>query len=769
MNIISNNPFRIIGVPSNASARDIAANQSRLKAYLAASKAVSFPLDCVGGQGELNRDTAIVQQAIANINLPQDKVAHALFWFIKPEDPVGSMAWEYLSKGDEDKAIEFFAKRDSFAALVNRGVLAFIAGDSITGITCMGKMIQNGTMRAEFVKAVADDTFQISEDELAELFFSKVFEEIDAFDVFQKVGDSIDSWIKDHTRKYSIQKSFSFIEESIAKAKSIKGKNPDEWWRAGKVLIDETHNIRLQLFSIVGESDSSFQRLADKLALQILQCGINYYNNADEDEATEVNKAYEIQNYALSIAIGKLAVDRCKQNVDILEKKRKGLPPKEVKCYDELIKIALVDYRNQAETIANAIKLIEKCVHYLMSIKAEVGQTNEYYLQISTLVVNAALHNVIEEFNSFMNGVSNSQLTAGRIEEIKNVFEQAWKATLFMDILDKEVDFANGRYKQNREALEGQVKNLIDIDRKVIVLDSYRIARYDDYFTKVRISLPDSVLSHLGLPSTRKNSDASPYRLNICTEKVILDECENIKDFEYYFLLFPKGKGRYSRQVKKRMEECELNSCRTIQDCKNFQEKYPNTKLPILEKWEECYFQSCKTISEFENYRKKYPTGKYVQRAVNKIDDLTFEKCKNATDYQNYLSKFPHGNHRKEAQDEACWILAKNSGKRSSYKNYLAQFPNGKHKQEAEELAKACYIATMVYGDYDHTQVVALRKFRDTVLRNSAIGNVFIKYYYMHSPSWVEKLQDKPFVNRVIRLLLDNFIKIYTNTNNHEK
>ena len=72
-----------------------------------------------------------------------------------------------------------------------------------------------------------------------------------------------------------------------------------------------------------------------------------------------------------------------------------------------------------------------------------------------------------------------------------------------------------------------------------------------------------------------------------------------------------------------------------------------------------------------------------------------------------------------------------------------------------------CYIATMVYGYYDHPQVMALRHFRDHVLRKTALGRAFIRFYYKHSPSWVEKMQDKKTVNDIIRHILDLFITFY--------
>jgi hypothetical protein len=73
-----------------------------------------------------------------------------------------------------------------------------------------------------------------------------------------------------------------------------------------------------------------------------------------------------------------------------------------------------------------------------------------------------------------------------------------------------------------------------------------------------------------------------------------------------------------------------------------------------------------------------------------------------------------------------------------------------------------CYIATMAYGDYDHPQVMELRKFRDESLSKTILGCYFIKLYYNYSPILVDKLKDKPKINKLIRKFLDQLIKSIT-------
>ena len=72
--------------------------------------------------------------------------------------------------------------------------------------------------------------------------------------------------------------------------------------------------------------------------------------------------------------------------------------------------------------------------------------------------------------------------------------------------------------------------------------------------------------------------------------------------------------------------------------------------------------------------------------------------------------------------------------------------------------SEGCYIATMVYGDYDHPKVMVLRQYRDNYLMNSFIGRCFIKIYYYLSPKAVGVLRDKKHINNLIRAILNRLV-----------
>jgi hypothetical protein len=72
---------------------------------------------------------------------------------------------------------------------------------------------------------------------------------------------------------------------------------------------------------------------------------------------------------------------------------------------------------------------------------------------------------------------------------------------------------------------------------------------------------------------------------------------------------------------------------------------------------------------------------------------------------------------------------------------------------------EGCYIATMAYGDYDHPQVLLLRKYRDERLMQSCLGRLFVKTYYFISPKLVKILRGHENINAFIRILLDKYIE----------
>lgn len=81
--------------------------------------------------------------------------------------------------------------------------------------------------------------------------------------------------------------------------------------------------------------------------------------------------------------------------------------------------------------------------------------------------------------------------------------------------------------------------------------------------------------------------------------------------------------------------------------------------------------------------------------------------------------------------------------------------------KKLHEVNGACFIATAVYGDYDHPQVLSLRNFRDSVLQTSVLGRSFIRFYYAVSPPIAKVLKRTTITKYIVRKFLNLFVAVY--------
>ena len=69
LKIIENNPYRILGVYSTSSQKEVVANQGKMKAFLKVARPVTFPLDLNGVLPEVLRSDQSVADAISKLTV----------------------------------------------------------------------------------------------------------------------------------------------------------------------------------------------------------------------------------------------------------------------------------------------------------------------------------------------------------------------------------------------------------------------------------------------------------------------------------------------------------------------------------------------------------------------------------------------------------------------------------------------------------------------------------------------------------------------------
>ena len=101
MDIINNNPYRIAGILSNATERELQKQKAKIKAYAKVGKAIKLDFDFQILES-IDRTEDSVNKAFSNVEQNQDKVNFSLFWFLNASSFDNSTI-EYLIKGDAGK------------------------------------------------------------------------------------------------------------------------------------------------------------------------------------------------------------------------------------------------------------------------------------------------------------------------------------------------------------------------------------------------------------------------------------------------------------------------------------------------------------------------------------------------------------------------------------------------------------------------------------------------------------------------------------------
>ena len=455
MNILQNNPYRLLGVYSNSPTKERLANHNRMKAFLKVGKPVSFPLDLPLYLTSINRTETSVVEAEAKLTLPKDQILYAQFWFVKAT-PLDEVAFKHLLSGEIDKAEEIWQKKECASSLQNLIVCSLMRNKYDFAIMCAEVLYGNTQYLNQLVSTIIGTGGNFDVSNLAFSFLDTLCDEIGASKLLPFVTNS--SW-KEHLGEKAVKPLVDSIQEAINIAQNTKRKGSNARLKAGEALRKNTRKNLLQLKNFLSTKDLQYQMIADKLGLEILQCGIDYFNDSEEPDAA--HKAMSLQKYANSIVVGQMAKDRCKENVDILQKNIDNLPPSEVFAEDRAIREELRKYCLLPDKICHAVTLLNNAKPHILSIKRKLGVSNAYYLKISTQIVGNALSNVITEVNEAQSIFSadkddpNAALAAILgITHVKSVLEEAWKATRIMDGFDMEADYKSGRYSENRSILK---------------------------------------------------------------------------------------------------------------------------------------------------------------------------------------------------------------------------------------------------------------------------------------------------------------------------
>jgi len=329
MKLIQDNPYRIAGILANSSEKELQKQKSKITKYASIGKQVNSELDFPFFEN-VDRSESSITKAFSGIEQNQDKVSHSLFWFLKA-NTFDETAINYLINGDKEKAVEIWDKvtngkevtSKNFSCFNNIGTLKMLSDskDEIKeGLEAKIKLIES-TQFADFVHTVADQTYTIDNQKQTEKFVDDVLKQLkgkysssDTLELFSNCNGTTQKYLSQKFTEEPLHKIESQIESTKNKRKTDKSGA----YELGLKLFVNCKDDLTTLKSLLGPSDLKYKMIADNLAKEVMQCGIDYFKEWQETK-NPIEESIKLLNYAKSIAVGSQTIERINSNIDGIE------------------------------------------------------------------------------------------------------------------------------------------------------------------------------------------------------------------------------------------------------------------------------------------------------------------------------------------------------------------------------------------------------------------------------------------------------------------
>jgi len=495
MELIRQNPYHVIGILAGANQRTIARQRAKINAFQKVGKSIEFDTD-LEFTGNPERSKGAVEKAFASIEINQNKLFNALFWFVN-HNHLDETALNYLQSGDLEKAEDIWQKvtngknvsAKNYTAYNNLGTLKLataFANGSIDvenlkeGIRSKTELLTSDNFN-DFCHLVADETYTVDQDKELETFINALLEETNKLKGTEakKIPAQISTVhpkIKSLVSEKLTDTPLHNIERKTEQTKKKRADIPENGLDLAKKLYRDTKGNLTTLSELLGKSDLKYKIVADKLAKELLQCGIDYFKeyqdreeehgsggipkehsqyagstSSTDDLGTAVMKLLKT---AKSIAVGTQTKERISENIAGLqewidnadERKKQKLIGEDL----AFVASKLERFQRLADTIENADDLVTTCKPKLQNMKSVLGAYDDFYLKISSAVVNNAQGMLVKVINDAQQDPS---IRLGLLENLKEKIRAAIRVSEKLGALDMVPELKE-QYNKNHRTLK---------------------------------------------------------------------------------------------------------------------------------------------------------------------------------------------------------------------------------------------------------------------------------------------------------------------------
>jgi len=337
MQVILNNPYRIVGLPVGATAKEQERQVKRLKQFIEADQDSKDDF-CFPALGNIHRTIESVTDASTKLHLDNDKINAALFWFYKGNLITDEPAFDALKQGNIKGAVSIWAQLTNDKEVEKRNASAFhnlsnlLLNSSIINGELKEVLFEKGLrlklrfLESDFIndfkELATDKTFKITKKELQLMFLNQLQSEIEKWggsssNKLLNILTNYEFSAKEDFLKGFVLKSIELIEQEIEKSKSKRKNNKANSIKiANSLLANIKDSIKL-LKSIHGASSIKYTSISDKLALELFACGRDYFMHFKETETDPSDYSMKLFKKAKNFALGNITKNKIQDNKEM--------------------------------------------------------------------------------------------------------------------------------------------------------------------------------------------------------------------------------------------------------------------------------------------------------------------------------------------------------------------------------------------------------------------------------------------------------------------
>jgi len=478
MQQIKNNPYRVIGLLVGATApqqvRQINRLRQSIEAEVEPDEDFSFPVI-----DKLNRSTEIVNAAAAKIHLESGKINAALFWFYMGNEIDDDAAFDILKgeNGDKEEAQNIWTSAVKGKEITKRNasclhnLSTLLLSNAFKGNKIFVKILEDAiTLKLKFlesnfsdnlVRIATDENNRTNKVELQLIFLKELHSEIEKNEDFSTnrfltILNKLNFSAKEEFLKGFVQKPIRQIEDEISKTKTKRQADKRDAEIFGKELYENTEASIVQLKNVLDTNDIRYQNIADKLANEILQCGIDFFQEFKDEDFDPSDESMSLFELASSISVGTIVSQRCDENTENLQEWIDEKPDRERQKLIEVeltfIASKLERFQSLSDTISNAKDLIDSCKPKLNEIKAAIGSSDEFYLNLSSAVVQNAQNMLVQAVNETIEASNRRSYGVSLSSDMASI-QTALDVTFKMGSFDMNSTLKT-HYKKNIEGIK---------------------------------------------------------------------------------------------------------------------------------------------------------------------------------------------------------------------------------------------------------------------------------------------------------------------------